>query len=81
MRTGRHGDAIRLHQEGFELANHMRPQHMLDLIGIAIDVAGGNVGVGDQIKLPHPMITHHADGFGISRGGQTDFEAVFFEIE
>ena len=36
---------------------------MLDLIGVAVDVAGRDVGMRDEVHLPQPVVACHAGRF------------------
>ena len=49
------------------LRDHLAAEHVLDRVGVAVDVAGGDVGVVDEVRLPQPVIAH-----GARRVGQAD---------
>src|SRR5688572_28110855 len=57
MRAARDDDGGALDgQERLQLADHLRAENVFDGVGIAIDVARRDVGVGDEVKLPEPML-------------------------
>ena len=50
------------HQIGFE--------NMLDTVRGAVHPARGDIGTGDQVKLPQAVVAHQAMGFGTTGCGQ-----------
>ena len=50
-------------KNAFELAHHFGVKDVLDHVGVAVDVTGRNVGVGDEVGFPEAVIAGHAGGF------------------
>ncbi len=46
-------------QQGFEFLDHRSPEYMFQLIGITINMAGRDVGMGNQIQFPETVIANH----------------------
>jgi len=52
-----------LAQFGLQPLNELGLEDVLDHIGVAVDVARGDVGVGDEIDFPETVISSDACGF------------------
>ena len=58
----------RVLQPTFQLTHHFITEHMLDLLGVFVDVVRGDLrGVG-QIQFPEPVIPHNGAGELPARG-------------
>jgi hypothetical protein len=44
----------------------VRRKDVLNLISVAINVIGSDIGLLDEIELPQSMGSHDASGFGLS---------------
>ena len=47
-------------------------QEVLNHIGIAVDVGGGDVGVFDEVELPEPVVAGDAGGFAKAGFGKAN---------
>ncbi len=58
MWTSRHARRLVADDEPFQFRDHLRAEHMLDHVGIPIDMAGSDIGVGDEVRLPQAVIAN-----------------------
>jgi len=49
------------------------PEEVLDHVGVAVDVAGGDVGMGDEIHFPESVVPGDAGGFAEAGFGEAEF--------
>ena len=56
-------------------------EEVFDHVGVAVDVAGGDVGVGDEVDFPEAVVAGDAGGFAEAGFGEAEFAAgLAFEV-
>ena len=68
-------------EESFELVYHGAAEDVLDGVGVAVHVAGGDVGVGDEVHLPEAVVADDAAGFGEAQVGEANLLPAGFAGE
>jgi len=58
---------------GFELVDHFGAEDVLDHVGVAVDVGGGDIGVLDEIKFPEAVVPGDAGCLAEAGLGEAQF--------
>ncbi|MFT6594738.1 MAG: hypothetical protein ACJAT3_000705, partial [Akkermansiaceae bacterium] len=58
---------------GLELVDDFGAEEVFHHVGIAVDVAGGNIGVSNQIEFPEAVVSGDSRGFAKAGFGEAKF--------
>ena len=73
MRAGKHGNpGDSVAEDAFEFAHEVGFEDVFDHVGIAVNMAGGDVGVGDEVGFPEAVVAGDAGGFAETGFAEND---------